>query len=123
MEPLVLIGGGGHAKVVIEILEEMAQFEVIGCITSNGDGSMVLDTPVLGDDSQLTRIYRSGIRNAFVAIGDNRLRFRLTSMAKEMGFVMVNAISPQATISRRTNLSTGIAIMGGAVINSCSCLG
>ena len=122
MEPLVVIGGGGHAKVVIELLEDSGAFEIAGCIASGGPES-VLGVPVLGDDSCLARQYAAGIRKAFVAVGDNSLRRRLSKMVADLGFQLVNAVSPRATVSRRAELRSGIAIMAGAVINSCSRIG
>jgi UDP-perosamine 4-acetyltransferase len=123
MHPVVLIGGGGHAKVVIEILEAAGTFEIAGCLTGEGSAQSVLDVPVLGDDSCLPRLYASGIRHAFVAIGSNRLRQRLSGAVSQLGFELVNAISPLAIVSRRARLQNGIAIMPGAVINSCATLG
>jgi len=123
MEPLVVLGGGGHAKVVIEILQDAGQYDVIGCTDGNATSGSVLNVPVLGGDSELARIYASGVRNAFVAVGDNRLRRRLTKTARDIGFHLVNALSPHATVSRSVEFCSGIAIMAGAVINSCSRLG
>jgi UDP-perosamine 4-acetyltransferase len=123
MEQVVVLGGGGHAKVTIEILQDSGEFIVAGCTLSGSEASFVLDVPVLGDDSQLPRIYASGVRNAFIAVGDNRARMRLTQKVLAVGFKLVNAVSPRAVLSRRVELCAGVAIMAGAVINSCSRLG
>jgi UDP-perosamine 4-acetyltransferase len=122
MEQVVVIGGGGHAKVIIEILQDAGLFEVAGC-TAPGRETRVLDVPVLGDDSQLPRIYASGVRNAFVGIGDNRLRRALAQNVLAVGFNLVNAISPRAALSRRVETGVGVAVMAGAVINACCRLG
>lgn len=123
MEPVILIGGGGHAKVIIDIFQEDEHFEVIGCTVSNSPASSVLGVRVLGDDSQLSTIYSSGVRKAFVAIGDNRARRNAAQSVLALGFTLINAVSRRAIVSPRVTFATGIAIMPGAVINACSRLG
>lgn len=123
MERVVVIGGGGHAKVIIEIIQDAGQFEIAGCTVGDSGVSSVLDVPVLGDDSQLPRIYASGVRHAFVATGNNRLRRSLAEKVLAAGFRLVNAVSPRALLSRRMELCSGVAIMPGAVVNPCSRLG
>jgi UDP-perosamine 4-acetyltransferase len=123
MDPVVIIGGGGHAKVVIELLEDAAQYQIAGCTVSGAEASFVLDIPVLGEDSELPRIYASGVRHAIVAVGGNRVRRTLAQMARNIGFQLISAVSPRAIVSKRAELSAGIAIMAGAVVNSCCRLG
>ena len=54
MEKVIVIGSGGHAKVVIDILQEMGTFEIIG-VTSNSipAGQNFLSLKVLGDDNSI----------------------------------------------------------------------
>lgn len=112
---VVIIGAGGHAKVIVDILEERQEFELAGCISP--DASALLGLPVLGGDEALPRILSSGIRHAFVAIGSNRVRAERMRHAVQLGFSIVNAVSGSATVSRRATLRTGVAIMPGAVVN------
>jgi UDP-perosamine 4-acetyltransferase len=119
---LVLVGSGGHAKVVAEIFEEAADFEIIGC-TSRDSTTDVLGYPILGDDDLLPELLRDGVRYAFVALGENNLRRKLIRHVTALGFELVNAVSRKAVVSRRARLQAGIAIMPGAVINSESKIG
>lgn len=114
---VVIIGAGGHAKVIIDMLEERREFELAGCVSSEPGIRTVLDVPVLGGDEALPGILSSGVRQAFIAIGENRLRAALTLHAVDLGFSIVNAVSRHAVISGRAKLGTGIAIMPGAIIN------
>jgi len=123
VDQIVIIGGSGHAKVVIEILQESGRFEIVGCTVKNSAAPFVLDVPVFGDDSHLPKVYASGVHLAFVAIGNNRLRKTLTHEALAVGFELVNAVSPRAVLSPRVELCNGVAVMAGAVINSCVRLG
>jgi UDP-perosamine 4-acetyltransferase len=122
MDRVVIIGAGGHAKVVIELLEEDGRYELAGC-TSQGGPGQVLGLNVLGDDSILPSLYAGGVRHAFVAVGNNRARYDLIRHLRADGFHLVNAISRHAVISPRVRLGEGIAIMAGAVINAASDIG
>jgi UDP-perosamine 4-acetyltransferase len=122
MEQLVVIGGGGHAKVVIDLLAA-GRYEMAGCVDRHPESCSDLAIPLLGDDARLPGLYSAGVRYAFVAIGDNRLRRRLSAQAIELGFQLANAISPAAILSPRVRLGAGVAIMAGVVINACSRIG
>ena len=113
---VVIIGAGSHSKVVIDILEQMDRYCIVGLIDKYQKNS-VLGYPVIGDDKKLACIKEQGVERAFVAIGNNSIRKKLYLEAKRLGYKIVNAISPQAIISRYAILGDGIAVMPGAVIN------
>ncbi|MBV8377430.1 MAG: acetyltransferase [Verrucomicrobia bacterium] len=122
-EPVVIIGSGGHAKVAIELIRAEAKYQIAGC-TGLVEGDFVLDNvPILGNDSVLSAVLTGGVTKAFIAIGDNRLRVKLLAHAREIGFELINAVSPNAVISPSATLGKGIAIMAGAVINACAHIG
>jgi UDP-perosamine 4-acetyltransferase len=123
MEHVVLVGGGGHAKVILDLLRAAGQHEIAGCASLDPNAMRDLGIPVLGDDSRLPAIYASGVRRAFVAIGDNRRRWRLSEELAAMGFELVNAVSPNAVLSPSVRLGAGVAVMAGVVINACSRIG
>ena len=115
MEKLIILGAGGHARSVMDILLQNGEFDVAGCIDLQP--GEVLGMPVIGSDNDLESFYTKGIQHIFVAIGDNRLRNRLFQKVTSIGFRVVNVISWQAMISPRVVLGQGICIMAGAVIN------
>jgi UDP-perosamine 4-acetyltransferase len=119
MSRVVVIGTSGHAKVIIDMLQEIGQMEIVGCTAGNRAEASpsVLEVPVLGDDSVLPELYSSGVRKAFVAIGDNRRRGNVMRDVTALGFELVTVISRQAIVSRRVKLGVGVAVMPGAVIN------
>ena len=118
LSPLLLIGAGGHAKVVIELLRATDDFEVAGLIDRNQGTPPVLGVPVVGTDADLSRFRHEGIRHAFVGLGSNRRRLQMGRYLQQIGFEIVNAISPAAVISSSAQLGCGIAVMPGAVINA-----
>jgi UDP-perosamine 4-acetyltransferase len=115
---VVVIGAGGHAKVIIELLRAAGEYEIYGCTDPAAKDASVLDVPVLGTDEILIALPGLGIRLAMPAIGDNAARLAAARSARELGFGWANAIGPRATISPSARLGHGIAIMNGAVVNA-----
>ncbi|XEC93406.1 acetyltransferase [Paenibacillus tarimensis] len=116
MKKTIVLGTGGHAKVVIDLLLADPAIDVIGC---TGTGKNELNSvPLLGDDSILPKLVLQGVSHAFVAVGNNRVRARLAKTVRDLGLELVNAVSPFAYISPSAALGSGIAVMPGAVINA-----
>jgi UDP-perosamine 4-acetyltransferase len=111
----VLIGAGGHAKVIADILAPRTDLELIGCTDHRASGKL-LHLDILGDDSLLPLLFERNIRHTFVAIGDNRLRLRIAAYAASIGFQFIQAVSRSAYVSPSALLGQGVAVMPGAVI-------
>ena len=122
-EAVVIIGSGGHAKVVIELVRAEGKYQIKGCTGLGESGFVLGDVPILGTDSVLPAMLANGTKKAFVAIGDNHLRLRLLAQVSEMGFEVINAVSPNAVVSPSATLGRGIAIMAGAIINASAKIG
>jgi len=126
--PVVGLGAGGHAKVVIEILQADRQYEVIGLLDPNRDihGKSVLGIPVLGDDGHLPILKARGVEHFFVGLGstsDLKPRRRLYEFALSQGMKPVSAIHPRAVISPSATLGLGATVMSVATINAAAQLG
>jgi UDP-perosamine 4-acetyltransferase len=115
MEKLIILGTGGHARSVMDILLQNNDFDIIGCV--GPESCEVLGQPVIGNDNDLELIFSKGIENIFVAIGDNRLRNTLFHKVVSIGFKPINVISIHAVVSPRVELGDGICVMAGVVIN------
>jgi UDP-perosamine 4-acetyltransferase len=116
--PLLIIGAGGHAKVVIELIRAENRYRIAGLLERSNQVGSLLGIPVIGTDLDLSRLRSSGISHAFVAIGDNELRLSIGRKLTEQAFETVNAISPAAIVSPSARLGRGIAIMGGVVVSA-----
>ncbi|WP_175962551.1 NeuD/PglB/VioB family sugar acetyltransferase [Burkholderia pyrrocinia] len=116
-QEIIVVGAGGHAKVCIELLQAMGE-RVAYCVGGDDSQEHCLGIPVLKGDDNLEELNRKGYKRVFIAIGANRLRDRLAALTSGLGYTLVNAISPSASISPSAKIGSGVAIMAGAVINS-----
>ena len=113
---VVVLGGGGHAHVVIEILQEMGDIELVGVL--HAEANDVLGVPRLGSDDDLPMLAGHSITGAIAAVGDNQIRRTFFDRILASGLTPINAIHPSAVISRSTSLGRGLVIMPQAVINA-----
>ena len=118
---IIILGAGGHGKVVLDIFLCSEKYKVSGLIAKNRTSLMGI--PVIGTDDDLGYIYKQGITKAFVAVGDNQIRYRLTSLLKENNFELVTGISHASYVSKYTSIGEGTIIMPGSIINSGASIG
>ena len=119
---LVLIGGGGHCKSVLDSALALEKYEKI-VITdfSYPVGSRIMGVEVVGDDSCLERLKADGFTDAFItvgSVGDTAIRRKIYSNIKKIGFNIPNIIDRTAVVSSHANLSNGIFVGKNAVINA-----
>lgn len=123
---VVLIGAGGNARVVLDVLRNAGECEVVGLLDPGRIGETIDGVPVLGGDELLNVLPGRGIRHAIVgvgAVGDNRLRMVLFERVCTAGFEPINAIHPRAVLSNTVRVGSGVAIMAGVVVNAGSRIG
>lgn len=113
---IVVVGDSGHAKVCIELLLAMGHLVDV-CVGVTGAKHCV-GLPVLQGDDHLATLRQQGYRHVFIAVGSNRARMRLAALTQNLGYELVNAVSPHAIVSPSAVLGQGIAVMAGAVLNA-----
>jgi UDP-perosamine 4-acetyltransferase len=116
-ERVVVIGGSGHAKVLVDIIEQATDAEIVGFVGVH-ERETLYGYPRLGNDDVLPALFASGVRTALVAIGDNRRRKHSMDTLRRIGFRLMSAISPAAVLSRYVSMGEGIAVLPGAIINA-----
>ena len=125
---VVGLGAGGHAKVIIEILQSVTDLEIVGLLDPNEKlwGKRVLNVPILGSDDLLSSLQSEGIENVFIGVGGNgntRPRKELYEKALAVHFKILSAIHPSAMISPSVRIGHGVNIFAGVVINSQTVVG
>ena len=124
---LLLLGGGGHCKSIIDSLSESSVYERIGIVEKSGNvHSSILGIPVVGTDEDLEKLKREGYTDAFVSlgsIGNTSNRRKLYGMIASLGFSIPNIIDDSAIVSSNSTLGRGLFIGKHAVVNAGSVLG
>ncbi len=115
---VVVMGAGGHGRVVLDILQHDPQYDVVGFVDSDKSlqGKKMDGVLVLGDTSAISKLRHDGVEGAIVGIGDNRTREEFARKFREAGFTLVNATHPRASIARSVVLGRGVVIASGAII-------
>jgi UDP-perosamine 4-acetyltransferase len=125
---VVGLGAGGHAKVVIEALGAIADYDVVALLDPRAElhGTAVLGVPVLGGDELLERQYDAGVRHVFIGLGgagDTGPRRRLYELARSRGFEAVSVVHPSAVVAPSAVVGRGATILTRAVVNADARLG
>lgn len=112
---LYLYGAGGHAKVIIEIMENN-KLQLSGVYDDKITNNVLLGYKVLG------RLRAEDIlqKRFLLAIGNNLHRKAITEKFALKYFTLLH---PEAAISKRTTLGKGTVVMSGVVINADAIIG
>ena len=120
-DPLLLIGCGGHARSLIDVVESSGRWYVLGLVgLSEQVGDEVLGYPVLGCDQDLPSL-RQQCANALLAVGQigvSTQRHRLAAQLGRLEFVMPVVISGHAHVSRHAQVGLGTSVGHGAIVNA-----
>ncbi len=126
MKPLLLIGSGGHARSLIELIESAAHWRIHGLVgLPQQCGSSVLGYPVIGSDADLPLLVED-CSAAVLAIGqlpDPAPRQRLAAQLERLGYEFPVLISPHAVVSRHTYLGPGTTVAHGVIVNAGAVVG
>ncbi|MCG8502956.1 MAG: acetyltransferase [Firmicutes bacterium] len=124
MKDIVVFGAGGHAKVVIDMIEKQGDFKVIGLIDPyKTQSEKQFGYSILANHEDFSILNK--VFGGIVAIGDNWIRHRVTLRINNVDpdFNFITVIHPFASIARGVKIGKGTVIMAGAVINSDTLIG
>jgi UDP-perosamine 4-acetyltransferase len=125
MKDIVIVGAGGHGKVVLDIVRAAGEHRPLGFVDADPKltDSYVGGLPVLGSVNSLPRLRQQKLRHAIVAIGDNRTRLRYMALLEEQGFRLVSAIHPTAFVSPTATVGANVVVAPKAAVVTESKLG
>jgi sugar O-acyltransferase (sialic acid O-acetyltransferase NeuD family) len=126
VDEIVVVGGGGHAKVVISILRKLKRHRILGYTDLNDQG-MVLGVPYLGSDRELEALAAGPKKlDAVIALGQVGLgepRYELWMRLQSPSLSFPFIVSPDAMVNEQVSGGVGAVVMDGAVINSGAAIG
>ena len=121
MKNIVLIGGGGHCKSVIDVIELDGRFSIAGIIDKPERlGQEILGYSVIGCDSDMNNLAKLYC-HAIITVGQIKsasLRVSLFKKAVKSGFVIPSIVSPKAYVSKHAQIGKGVVVMHNALVNS-----
>lgn len=118
---VVIVGGGGHAAIVIELIRTLRSCRIAGILDDDPDAAEVLGIPVLGGLPQLSVLRERGIVlavNAIAGIGHRSVRERVWAVIKDAGFGVPTLVHPSAVVEPSSVLEEGVQVLAGAYVGS-----
>jgi acetyltransferase EpsM len=124
---IIVYGGGGHGKSLIDLLHSLGVYHISGVVDDGVKaGSLILGVPVLGGKEALPDLYTHGVRlavNAVGGIGDVTIRIKVFRLLGEAGFTCPAVIHPTSFVEASAGLSPGVQVFPHAYVGSEARLG
>ena len=121
MKKIILIGGGGHCKSVIDVIEQEKKYKIHGIVDKPKFlGSKILGYKVIGSDLDLEYLAKK-YKNAIITVGQIQsplVRIKLFNLARKAGFKFPPIISPRAYVSKYSRIGMGTIVLHNVVVNS-----
>ena len=119
MKPLILIGGGGHCKSLIDVAES-AGYRIAGILDRPEElGKKILNYEVIGNDDDIPKYV--GSAEFIISVGYIRnpdLRIKLYELVKQQGGQFATLIASTAYVSQYASLGEGTVVMHHAFVNA-----
>jgi sugar O-acyltransferase (sialic acid O-acetyltransferase NeuD family) len=119
---ILLIGGGGHCKSVLDSLFNIDGYQEIEIIDKKENiGNTIMGVPVVGSDNDLHTLYNEGYHYAFVtvgSIGNPSLRIKLFNMLNEIGYQIPTIIDSSSKVSKYVEIEHGVFIGKQTIVNA-----
>jgi sugar O-acyltransferase (sialic acid O-acetyltransferase NeuD family) len=126
MKDLLLVGGGGHCRSCIEVIEAEGRYRIRGIVKpKTDDADQTLGYSLSGTDDDLPILLQE-TSHALVTVGQIRspeIRIRLFELLEKLGAKFPVVASPIAYCSKHAVISSGTIIMHGVIVNAGAYIG
>jgi len=120
-QKIILIGGGGHCKSCIDVIEQKGKYKIEGIVDLPEKlHQKILDYEIIATDDDLPRLVNE-YENFLITLGQIKTpekRIRIFQALKESGAKLPVIISPLAYVSKHAEIGDGTIIMHHALINA-----
>ncbi|WP_299667899.1 acetyltransferase [uncultured Ruegeria sp.] len=117
MRRLVILGAGGHGRVVADIAEQLGWGEIV-FLDPNWESLQCSGIwPVIESDRAEVLLNQPDYSEFVVGVGDNSQRAFLQNRLEDLGLPVATLVHPNAVVSRHANIAQGSVISAGAVVN------
>ena len=121
MKKIILIGGGGHCKSVIDVIEQEKKYKIYGIVDKPKFlSAKILGYKVIGSDLDFEYLAKK-YKNAIITVGQIKsplVRIKLFNLASKAGFKFPPIISPRAYVSKHSIIGKGTIVMHNSVVNT-----
>ncbi len=119
---ILVYGGGGHGKSVIDLLNAIGDYEIVGVIDDSLNAEdNIMGLPVLGSREALNPLFKEGVRlavNAVGGIGNVSSRIAVFNRLEKAGFSFPTIVHPSAVVEKTATLSPGVQVFPLAYVGS-----
>ncbi len=119
-DEIILVGGGGHCKSVIDVIEQENKFSIVGIVDIKEKiGESILGYKIIGCDNDLPELSKK-YKNFIVTVGQiksPKLRIKLFKDLENLNVNMPAIISPLAYISKHSTIGKGTVVMHNVLVN------
>jgi len=118
-KPLILVGGGGHCKSVLEAAES-AGYSILGVLDMPEDvGKEILSTKVIGTDDDIpSYVDKAEFVITVGFIKNPAIRIKLYKKVKEAGGKLATIVASTAHVSKYATIGEGTVVMHHAFVNA-----
>ncbi|MDV5067654.1 acetyltransferase [Bacillus sp. W1] len=118
---LLIIGAGGHGKVIADIALKMNKWEYIAFLDDSENVKISMGIEIIGKSTGVLKYIKD--YDIFVGIGNNTIREKIQEQLEFQGASIPVLIHPHAVIGKQVFLEAGTVVMAGAIINCCTKIG
>ena len=121
MEKLILVGGGGHCKSCIDVIEAEGKYQIEGILDLPEKlGKKILKYKIIGNDNDIPKFAKQGFSFLITVghLGDSNLRIKLFEEIKKTGEELPIIVSPSAIVSKYSTIQEGTIVMHQAIVNA-----
>lgn len=125
-EKLILIGGGGHCKSCIDVIEQENKYEIAGILDMPENiGKTVSGYAIIGTDNDIEELSKH-YKTFFITLGQIKSpekRIAIYNKLESLNAILPVIISPRAYISVHAVIGDGTIIMHDVVVNAGAFIG
>lgn len=118
---LLLIGGGGHCRSCIDVVEASGNYKIVGVVEADGaQADPKLPYPLVGFDSDLPKLLQQTPK-CLISVGQIQsanIRRKIFQQLQGLGGILPTIVSPFAYVSKRAKLGVSSIVMHQAMVNA-----
>lgn len=122
MANLLILGAGGHGKVIADIASQLGKWNKIAFADDRIDINTILNFPIVSSMGEYEKVIDQ-YDEAFIAIGNNKIRMQWINKLISREVRIAKIIHPSSVISEFSEIGEGTVVMPGTIVNADTSIG